>query len=434
MLSAGSTGAASYGRARHDEAVTSRATLPDPYPTGHPAIRHAGLSLFLAGVAVFALLYAPQPLLPELSEEFAVTPAVATLSVGLTTLTLAVGLLVAGPLSERFGRTRLVHVSLAAASALGLLCALAPSWEVLLLGRSLQGFALAGLPAVGVAYLNEELPAQVAGSATGLYVGGNAIGGMAGRLISGALDDLGGWRVALGGIAALGGLCAVAVVVLLPRSRRFVPTAPGLRSLGRNTLGVLTDPVLLGLYALAALLMGAFVAVFNVVGFRLEAPPYSLSTGLAGLVFLVYALGSVASTLAGRTADRVGRRAVVPVAVAVMLVGITLTLLAPLAGLVLGLAVMTMGFFGAHGVASGWVAARAGRGGRATAQAASTYLFCYYVGSSVGGSLAGRAWSSSGWGGVVVMTASLVAAALLITLLLARSTSLLDRGNPPVGS
>lgn len=402
--------------------------MPEPYPPGDPAIRRAGLSLFLAGVAVFALLYAPQPLLPELTRRFAVSPAAATLAVSLSTLTLAIGLLVAGPVSERMGRTRLVHVSLVASSALGLLCAFAPSWEVLLVARALQGLALAGLPAVGVAYLNEELHPTVAGSATGLYVGGNAIGGMAGRLLSGALDDVGGWRTALGGIAVLGTVCAVAVILLLPRSRRFVPTQPGLRAVAHNTREVLSDPVLLGLYGFAALLMGAFVAVFNALGFRLEAPPYALSTGAAGLVFGVYALGSVSSTAAGRWADRVGRRTVVPVATAVMLAGIALTLVSPLVGVVAGLAVMTIGFFAAHGVASGWVAARAGLGGRATAQAASTYLFAYYAGSSVGGSLAGRAWSSDGWTGVVLLTGTLVAAALVVTLLLARSASLLTSG------
>ena len=407
---------------------------PQPYGAGDPAIRRAGLSLFLAGVAVFAMLYAPQPLLPELSASFRVTPAAATLSVSLTTLTLAVGLLVAGPVSERWGRTRLVHVSLVAASVLGLLCALAPTWELLLAARAVQGVALAGLPAVGVAYLNEELDASVAGAATGLYVGGNAIGGMAGRLLSGALDDLGGWRWALAGIAVLGGLCAVAVLWLLPRSRRFVPGQPGLAGVLRNMRGVLTDPVLLGLYAVAALLMGAFVAVFNALGFRLEGLPYLLSTAAAGLVFLVYALGSVASTVAGRLADRLGRRPVVPVAITVMLLGVLLTSVSPLAGVVLALAVMTVGFFAAHGVASGWVAARAGLGGRATAPAASTYLFAFYAGSSVGGSLAGRAWSSQGWSGVVLLTAALVAAALLVSVLLAWSTSLLRAGNPPVSS
>lgn len=411
----------------------SAAPLPEPYAAGDPAVRRASLALFLAGVAVFALLYTTQPLLPELSRRFAVSPAASTLSVSLTTLTLAVGLLVAGPLSERYGRTRLVTASLAAATLLGVGCALAPSWPLLLTGRALQGFALAGLPAVAVAYLAEELHGDVAGRATGLYVGGNALGGMAGRLLAGGLADLGGWRLAVGGIAVLGAVCTVAVVLLLPASRRFVPGPPGLATVLRNGRRVLTDRVLLGLYLLAALLMGAFVSVFNALGFRLESPPYGLTPAVAGLVFLVYALGSVASTTAGRLADRFGRRAVVPVGTLVMLVGLLATRAAPLPLVVAALAVMTVGFFGAHGVASGWVAARARAGGRATAPAASTYLFAYYVGSSVAGAAVGGAWSSRGWPGVLLLTGGLVLLGCGVAVLLARSNSLLQPGNPPVG-
>lgn len=382
---------------------------------------------------MFALLYSTQPLLPELSRRFAVSPATSSLSVSVTTLTLAVGLLMAGPISERYGRTRLVTLSLVAATVLGLLGALAPSWPLLLTGRALQGLALAGLPAVAVAYLGEELHPAAAGQATGLYVGGNAIGGMAGRLLSGGLDDLGGWRLAVGGIGVLAAVCTVAVLRLLPPSRRFVPVQPGFDTVLRNTRRVLTDPVLVGLYLLAALLMGAFVSVFNALGFRLAGPPYALTAAVAGLVFLVYALGSVASTTAGRLADRHGRRAVVPVAVVVMLAGLLGTAVHPLAGVVAALAVMTVGFFAAHGVASGWVGARARLGGRATAQAASTYLFAYYLGSSVAGALVGRAWSSAGWVGVLELTGALVLAGCLVAVLLARSPSLLQPGNPPVG-
>jgi YNFM family putative membrane transporter len=173
--------------------------------------------------------------------------------------------------------------------------------------------------------------------------------------------------------------------------------------------------------------------VFNALGFRLEAPPYALSAALAGLVFLVYALGSVASTTAGRLADRLGRRAVVPVCTVVMLVGLLATAAGPLVLVVAALAVMTVGFFGAHGVASGWVAARARAGGRATAQAASTYLFAYYVGSSVAGAAVGGAWSGGGWTGVLLLTGGLVLLGCLVAVLLGRSTSLLQPGNPPVG-
>jgi YNFM family putative membrane transporter len=105
------------------------------------------------------------------------------------------------------------------------------------------------------------------------------------------------------------------------------------------------------------------------------------------------------------------------------------TLAEPLALVVLGLAVMTAGFFAAHSVASGWVATRAHSGVGGTGQATSLYLFAYYLGSSVFGSLAGDAWSAGGWPEVVLLAGSLLAVGMVLALLLLRARS--PRGSDP---
>jgi YNFM family putative membrane transporter len=88
---------------------------------------------------------------------------------------------------------------------------------------------------------------------------------------------------------------------------------------------------------------------------------------------------------------------------------------------VVGLCLLTVGFFAAHGVASGWVAVRAAAGGRAVGQAASLYSFWYYVGSSVGGTLAGRAWDGAGWPAVAVLAGALTVGALVLSVVLGRT-------------
>lgn len=372
--------------------------------------------------STFALLYSTQPLLPALSDAFDVSPAQSSLSLSVATLTLALGLLITGPISEVVGRRVIMLGSLFGSAAAGLVCAAAPTWEILLVARAVEGFVLAGLPAVGVAYLREEVDPAAAGRAIGLYIGGNAIGGLSGRLICSALTEVGGWRTAMGGIAVLGLGCAVAVLVLLPHSAGFVPAAAGLRAMGARTASALSDPILLALYAIGALIMGGFVGIYNAVGFRLQGDPYRLSTGVVGLVFLVYLLGSISSTAAGRLADRLGRGLIVGVGAAVMLVGTVTTLASPLPAVIVGLAVMTVGFFAAHGVASGWVAARAQLAGRPVAQSASLYLVLYYAGSSVGGAVSTVAWKSGGWASVVWLTASLAGTAVLVSAVIGPGT------------
>lgn len=392
------------------------------YRAGEPGYRRVVLALFFAGVATFALLYSTQAVLPELSAAFGVTPAQSAWSVSLATIGLGVALLFTGPLSEKIGRTRLIHLSLTASAVIGLACAVAPSWPALLGLRLLQGVALAGLPAVATAYLREELHPDTHARAAGLYIGGTALGGMAGRLISGPMAEAYGWGWALASVAAIGLLCAGLVVLLLPASRHFVPAPAGAMS-----LRALTDPALLRLYAIGACAVGAFVAVYNVIGFRVTSAPFDLGAGAASAVFLVYPVGTLSSTVAGRLADRYGRRAVMPFGSAITVAGLVLTLSDRLPVVVAGLAVMTAGFFVVHGVASGWVPARAHLGGVPAAPAASFYLVAYYAGSSVIGSLSGAAWSSGGWPAVVALASVFVGAGGVLAVGLRRVAALTAR-------
>ncbi len=193
---------------------------------GDPGMRRVRLGLFAAALATFALLYAPQPLLPQLAGQFRVSPAAASLAMSVTTFTLAAAVIPVSSLSEVFGRRRVMTMSALAASLLGLATTLAPSLPVLLAIRVLQGFALAGVPAVAMAYLAEEIERGSLGRAMGIFIAGNSIGGLTGRIIAGALADHGGWRVALAGVGATSVTCAVVFALVLPRSAHFTPAQP----------------------------------------------------------------------------------------------------------------------------------------------------------------------------------------------------------------
>lgn len=376
------------------------------------------LGLFFVGLGTFSLLYTTQPLLPELARDFSVSEGQSALSISVATLGLSLAILVAGPWSEVVGRIPLMRWSLALSSLVGLACAFAPGWNTLLALRFLEGVALGGLPGVAIAYLREEVHHDSHARAAGLYVGGTAIGGLVGRLVAAGLVDHGGWRVATGGVAVLGVVSAIAAILLLPASRRFDPAPSSPRALARTSMGLLRDPVQLAMYGIAAAAMGSFTAVFNAIGFRLTGEPYHLPLSVSGFVFVVYVVGVVTSPAAGRLAGRLGRRVVVPVAATVTLAGLLLTLAEPLPAVVLGLAVMTGGFFAVHGVTSGWVAARADLSSGGIGQAASLYLVSYYLGVSLFGGLAGTAWSTGGWPLVTALSGALTLVTLALSLFL----------------
>ncbi|WP_316681037.1 MFS transporter [Ralstonia flaminis] len=377
---------------------------------GHPGYLRANLALFAAGFSTFSLLYCVQPLMPLLAHDFGLTPAQTSLVLSVSTLLLAFAILFAGLLSESIHRKTLMGGSLVLSSGLTLLAAVLPGWHDLLVTRALLGIVLGGVPAVAMAYLAEEVHPQGLGMAMGLYVGGTAFGGMAGRVLTGVVADHTGWRIAMG---VTGGLCLVAALVfiwLLPPSRRFVPRKGLVLGDLLDTLAAhLREPGLRALFAMGFLLMGGFVTIYNYASFHLLDAPYSLSQTALGGIFMVYLLGIVASAWFGRMADRHGRGRMLLTGTVLMSAGVLLTLAAPLVLVIGGIALLTFGFFGAHAVASGWVGRRAQR---AKGQAAALYLLAYYLGSSLIGTAGGKLYAPWGWPGVVALVSALMLCAL----------------------
>ncbi|VEE16432.1 MFS transporter [Ectopseudomonas mendocina] len=379
---------------------------------GSAGYRRATLALFCAGFATFAMLYCVQPLLPLLAAHFRVSAASSSLALSLTTLSLALCLLVSGALAESWGRKPVMAAALGLAAMLGIASALVEEWGSLLILRALLGLALSGLPALAMAYVGEEFDPEALPAAMGLYIGGTALGGLLGRLLAGLLSDIGGWSWALGGIAGLGLLAMGLFLWLLPPSRHFTAQPLSLRGLLRNFALHLSNPRLRVLFALAFLLMGGFVALFNYVGFRLAGAPFNLSATVIGLLFTVYLLGIFSAGWAGRLVPRFGARQVLHGGIGLMLLGVALCATPWLITAVVGLALFTLGFFAAHAVASGQVGAHA-QG--AKAQASALYLCAYYLGSSLVGYVGGYVWEHAGWLALLAVLAALfIAAAALV--------------------
>ncbi len=354
-----------------------------------------------------------QPLLPVLADAFHVSAAEASLAMSVTTGILGPAILTAGMISDRVGRVGILIGSLACSGVLTLAVALAPTWESLLVFRFLAGLSLAGLSAVGVAFIAEEVNPEAVPRVVGLYIGGSAIGGMSGRVAAGVMTDFLGWRAAVGGIAVLTLIAAVVFWRIVPPSRNFEPRSIHPRRIASGIREALRDPQLPLLYAEAALLMGAFFAVYNYISFRLLAPPFDLSHAEVGSIFTLYILGSICSAGAGHIAKRLGRSPTFLAFIGLALAGVALTLSPMLWLVITGVGLLTAGFFGAHAIASGSVAARKAS---YPALASGLYFLAFYLGASIFGTLGGVVWARGGWIGVAGLSGLLFMAAIAIGL------------------
>ena len=391
--------------------ANSISPLNDPAAINIGSTRYhrANLALFCAGFVTFITLYDIQPLLPLFSREFGISPAAGSLPLSLSTATLAVAMLLAGTVSESVGRKPLMSVALLLTALLALLTACTHTFQSLLAVRFAQGMILAGVPSVAMAYLGEEMDSSAINSAVGLYISGNAVGGMCGRIISAILSDYIPWRSAIAVIGCLSLLLALLFIFCLPAPANFRRRPFKFGYLVTSLQLHLKDPGMLLLFAIAFFAMGSFITLYNYITFRLLGAPYSLSQSTISLIFLVYFFGSLSSSLMGRLLQRFGRRFMMRASIGVMLLGTVVTLAGPVQLIVAGVALFTCGFFAVHTIAAGWVGRRASS---AKAQASSLYLFFYYLGSSISGTAGGIFWLKWGWHGItLIITALLLLAA-----------------------
>ncbi|WP_325048557.1 MFS transporter [Galactobacter valiniphilus] len=381
---------------------------------GSAGYRRMILALFAAGVATFSQLYSVQGVLPELAADQRVSESTAALAVSMSTLGLTAAVIPWSILADRRGRRATMRVSLTAAVILGLLVPFAPTFEVLLALRFVEGLALGGIPAIALAYLTEEISPLAAAVASGTYISGTSLGGLFGRIVAGPLSEFVSWRAGTLVVSLLAAVAGVIFFLTAPAPRGFVPVVRHSSRdipLARKLLACLKDRRLVVLFAQGGLLMGGFVAVYNYLGFRLQAPPFLIPAAISSFLFLAYLSGTWSSAFSGRLASTRGRLPVLLGSAALMLLGLVVTASSWLPAVVLGLLVFTAGFFAAHATASGWVPRLVTTG---RAQASSLYNLAYYGGSSLFGWAVGLAFQSLGWGGVVAAVGAMVLLAMLL--------------------
>ncbi len=386
---------------------------------GSTAYRRILAGLALAGVATFAQLYSTQAVLPLMANELHITAAEAALTISLATVGLAATVLPWSFVADKIGRVRAMAIGIAAATVLGLLVPLAPAFPLVLALRALEGMALGGIPAIAIAYLNEEVNNVHAALAAGSYVAGTTLGGLAGRLLAGPIGELWGWRAAAFAVSVLATVSAALFLLLVPKPRRFTPrSAGGFRGAMKTLAGHSSNPRLLALYVQAFLLMGGFVAVYNYLGFRLHAAPFGLPATVVSLIFLAYLSGTVSSRSGAGLSMRFGRRTVLLAGIGTMTAGLGLTLWDNITAVLAGLVVFTAGFFAAHSIGAGWTGTIATSG---RAQAASLYNLSYYLGSSIIGWAGGLAFQAFGWTALALTVMALACATAVITAVVGSS-------------
>jgi predicted MFS family arabinose efflux permease len=352
-----------------------------------------------AGLCV-ASIYYNQPILGILARSFHVSPGEVSLVPIATQVGYAAGLLFLSPLGDRYERRQLiVWTTLALALALAA-ASLSPSIG-LLVAASLGVGALATVAQQVVPMAAQLAPDNQKGRVVGLVMAGLLTGILLSRTVSGVLSELSSWRLmfalASGATAVLAGILAWKLPKSQPVARLTYPQV--LWSL----VGLVRKHGLLSRAGLVqGLLFAAFVAFWANLAFFLERPPFFMGSSVAGALGIVGIVGVFAAPLAGRLADKGGKRRIIlcgSLAVAVSFAVFWLgreSLVVIIAGIVL--------------MDAGMQAAMVSNQARVYALDASArsrlntvYMTMMVTGGAIGTAIGARAFTLFGWTGVCVM-------------------------------
>ncbi|MBM7553608.1 MFS transporter [Thalassobacillus pellis] len=371
------------------------------YSTNDKAFWQALIALTVASIMTFSNIYMIQPILPLFSRQFDVSPTASSLLVSLTILSLIIGLLFFGLISDRWGRGWLMKATILGSMLPLLAMIFAQSFSQLLVLRFIQGFFVAGLPAAAIAYIGEEFEERSVRIGIAFYIASNAVGGMFGRVFVGYLTDVTSWQTALGLLFGIEVIFFVAFMSLLPKSRNFVTSELPIKEDLTMMFIHLKNKNLIPAFYMGVVIQLIFTGIWTYLPFYLNGEPFTLTIGSITLAYFAYGLGMLSSPIASKLSLSFGIDKIVTINVCLMFIGLMMTAVPSVTVIYLGLGILCLGFFVVHSMIASCVnqQARHHKGG-----ASSLYLVSYYIGVAGGGTLTGFLWDFLGWYGVLILS------------------------------
>ncbi len=249
------------------------------------------------------------PGLPRLAADLRSPASTAQLTVTACLIGLAVGQLLAGPMSDAWGRRRPLLLGVAVYAVAGFACAIAPNIALLILFRGVEGFGGAFALVIAYACVRDRYTGTASARYFSLLLLVTGLAPILAPLVGAQILSLSGWRAIFVALAALSAAVLIACIAWLPESLPLqARQSGGLRATGLVYVRLLRDRSLVGYALTNAFVFAAMFAYISGSPFVLE-DLHGLSPREYSIVFAVNALGLVAAAQAsGRLVSRVGAR------------------------------------------------------------------------------------------------------------------------------
>ncbi|HVZ53926.1 MAG TPA: MFS transporter [Pseudolabrys sp.] len=274
--------------------------MPDTSLRGSPV--RAIVFLAAAAFAAQAMVRVTDSLLPQIAADLNVS--VGATSIVVTLYLLAHGLvqLVAGPVSDRFGKYLCATIAAAIATVMVALCGMASTLPLLVAARIGSGLATGWIIPLALAFVGDVIPYARRQQVLGSFLSGQILGQLFGQAMGGVLGDLFGWRKVFFLLAGLLALATLGLVIELwrnPITRAKNPQAGDHQGFVAGYAAVLRSPWARALIAIAFMEFGAMFGAFTFVGADLHLR-FGVNFTLIGLFVSAFAVGGLIYSLSVR--------------------------------------------------------------------------------------------------------------------------------------
>jgi len=367
--------------------------------------RYQLLIIYTCTILTLCTLYAVQPIQPLFEKEFALSRFEAVIFTTVIMLPLGFAPIVYGYVLETLSSKLFLRNAVLILGVLELLFAYSDTYSALLGIRALQGVLIPAVLTSLMSYISFITPKERVQQAIGYYIAATILGGFIGRLLSGTLSDLFGWRL----FFILLGIALIAMYGCLHYVGEEVKVdfvKPKLSQI----VDVLKQKSFLNIYMMMFFIFFVFQALLNFIPFQLKQLSSTMGYGKVGMMYAGYIIGFIVSIRILWLIKRLGGETkTIMIGIVIFAIGLQIFHIGDYTVMFAGMFVFCAGFFIIHSVASGLISKLAHE---KRAISNGLYLSFYYAGGTIGTFAPGVFYEYLGWHAFIGLLAFIVLATL----------------------
>ncbi|WP_234122684.1 MFS transporter [Clostridium hydrogenum] len=259
--------------------------------------------LFFAGTVIMSSLYITIPLVSVFSKAFSVSQSQAVWTSSLFSICFAIGCLFYGPLSDRYGRKKIILIGLAELTIISLILGLQNSLQGIIVFRGLQGIAAATFSPVALSFAVELFPSNRRVGAIGCISTGFLLAGIVGQIFSSNVSSQIGWKYVFYILSLVYLITFLLILIFIPKLKA---NGTSVKSAFVQMPKVFKKKSLCFAYIIALIPLFSFVGMYTALNSFLSSPKFAFSAHQIFYVRLIGIVGMVFSPVAGKLVKKFG--------------------------------------------------------------------------------------------------------------------------------